>query len=252
MVNIWNPYQCMVTFNMSRSASLFESGIGRGIGFRDSNQDLLGFVQLVPARARERILDLAATQLAPAAPTTSTSRSPRGATTPSAPGFNDDPLWLVLGVAAYLKETGDATILDEPVPLRRRAGSAAPLLGAPGAVAAVHPGPPRPARAAAHRPGRLERLPEPQLLLGRAGRVVPDDGEHGRRRRRVGVHRRAVRARRPGARADRRAARPGRGGRQTTRPRPRRWPASIAEHGWDGEWFRRAYDIPAARRLGGE
>lgn len=42
MVNIWNPYQCMVTFNMSRSASYFESGIGRGMGFRDSNQDLLG------------------------------------------------------------------------------------------------------------------------------------------------------------------------------------------------------------------
>ena len=74
MVNIWNPYQCMVTFNLSRSASLFESGIGRGMGFRDSNQDLLGFVHMVPERARERILDLAATQLPTAAPTTSTSR----------------------------------------------------------------------------------------------------------------------------------------------------------------------------------
>ena len=42
MVNIWNAYQCMVTFNLSRSASLFESGIGRGLGYRDSNQDLLG------------------------------------------------------------------------------------------------------------------------------------------------------------------------------------------------------------------
>ncbi len=59
MVNIWNAYQCMVTFNMSRSASLFESGIGRGMGFRDSNQDLLGFVHMIPARARERLLDLA-------------------------------------------------------------------------------------------------------------------------------------------------------------------------------------------------
>ena len=57
MVNIWNPYQCMATFNMSRSASFYESGIGRGLGFRDSNQDLLGFVHMVPARARERILD---------------------------------------------------------------------------------------------------------------------------------------------------------------------------------------------------
>ena len=64
MVNIWNAYQNMVTFNLSRSASYFESGIGRGMGFRDSNQDLLGFVHMAPERARERILDLAATQLA--------------------------------------------------------------------------------------------------------------------------------------------------------------------------------------------
>jgi len=63
MVNIWNAYQCMATFNMSRSASFYESGIGRGLGFRDSTQDLLGFVHMVPGRARERILDLAATQL---------------------------------------------------------------------------------------------------------------------------------------------------------------------------------------------
>ena len=63
MVNIWNAYQVMTTFNLSRSASYFESGIGRGMGFRDSNQDLLGFMHLMPERARERILDLAATQL---------------------------------------------------------------------------------------------------------------------------------------------------------------------------------------------
>ena len=62
MVNIWNQYQCMVTFNMSRSASYYESGIGRGMGFRDSCQDLLGFVHLIPDRARERIIDIASTQ----------------------------------------------------------------------------------------------------------------------------------------------------------------------------------------------
>ena len=62
MVSLWNQYQCMVTFNMSRSASYYESGIGRGMGFRDSCQDLLGFVHMIPSRARERILDIAATQ----------------------------------------------------------------------------------------------------------------------------------------------------------------------------------------------
>lgn len=116
MVNIWNPYQCMVTFNLSRSASYFESGIGRGIGFRDSNQDILGFVHMVPERARERIIDLASTQLEDGGayhqyqPLTKQGNNEIGG------GFNDDPLWLILSTAAYIKETGDESILDEMVP----------------------------------------------------------------------------------------------------------------------------------------
>jgi cellobiose phosphorylase len=127
MVNIWNAYQCMVTFNLSRSASYFESGVGRGMGFRDSNQDLLGFVHMVPARARERILDLAATQLPDGGayhqyqPLTKQGNNTVGS------GFNDDPQWLVLAVAAYLKETGDGAILDEPVPYNNIRGSETPL-----------------------------------------------------------------------------------------------------------------------------
>lgn len=116
MVNIWNPYQCMVTFNMSRSASYFESGIGRGMGFRDSNQDLLGFVHQVPDRARERILDIAATQFEDGSafhqyqPLTKKGNDAIGS------GFNDDPSWLIMAVAAYIKETGDFDILSEQVP----------------------------------------------------------------------------------------------------------------------------------------
>jgi cellobiose phosphorylase len=127
MVNIWNAYQCMATFNISRSASLFESGIGRGLGFRDSNQDLLGFVHMVPERARARILDLAATQLPTGGayhqfqPLTKRGNDDVGG------GFNDDPHWLILGVAAYLKETGDWGILDEPVPYDNAPGSETPL-----------------------------------------------------------------------------------------------------------------------------
>jgi cellobiose phosphorylase len=123
MVNIWNAYQCMVTFNLSRSASLFESGIGRGMGFRDSNQDLLGFVQMVPTRARDRILDIAATQLPTGGayhqyqPLTKRGNDAIGS------GFNDDPAWLVLGVAAYLKETGDDSILEAAVPYDNEPGS---------------------------------------------------------------------------------------------------------------------------------
>ncbi|MCI8485228.1 MAG: glycosyl transferase [Lachnospiraceae bacterium] len=116
MVNVWHQYQCMVTFNMSRSASYFESGIGRGMGFRDSCQDLLGFVHLIPDRARERILDIAATQFEDGSayhqyqPLTKKGNSDIGS------GFNDDPLWLIAAAAAYLKETGDYSILKESVP----------------------------------------------------------------------------------------------------------------------------------------
>lgn len=116
MVNIWNQYQCTVTYHMSRSASYFESGVGRGMGFRDSSQDLLGFVHILPELARERILDIAATQFEDGSayhqyqPLTKKGNHDIGS------GFNDDPLWLIFGVAAYIKETGDVSILNESVP----------------------------------------------------------------------------------------------------------------------------------------
>lgn len=123
MVNIWNQYQCMVTFNFSRSASFFESGIGRGMGFRDSNQDLVGFVHQIPARARQRIIDIASTQFSDGGcyhqyqPLTKRGNNDIGG------GFNDDPMWLIFGTVAYLKETGDFSILDEAVPFDNQAGT---------------------------------------------------------------------------------------------------------------------------------
>ena len=128
MVNIWHQYQCMVTFNMSRSASYFESGTGRGMGFRDSCQDLLGFVHIIPSRARERILDIAATQFEDGSayhqyqPLTKKGNADIGS------GFNDDPLWLIAGTAAYLKETGDYSILDEMTPFDSNPDNQAPLM----------------------------------------------------------------------------------------------------------------------------
>ena len=126
MVNIWNQYQCMVTFNMSRSASFFESGIGRGMGFRDSNQDLIGFVHQIPERARERIFDIASTQFEDGScyhqyqPLTKKGNSAIGG------DFNDDPLWLILSTTAYIKETGDFSLLDEMVPFDNDASRAKP------------------------------------------------------------------------------------------------------------------------------
>lgn len=128
MVNIWNQYQCMVTFNMSRSASYYESGIGRGMGFRDSCQDLLGFVHLIPDRARERIIDIASTQFEDGSayhqyqPLTKKGNADIGS------GFNDDPLWLIAGISAYVRETGDLSILTEMVPFDNDTSKAVTLM----------------------------------------------------------------------------------------------------------------------------
>ena len=128
MVNIWNQYQCMVTFNMSRSASYFESGLGRGMGFRDSCQDILGFVHLIPERARERILDIAATQFPDGSAYHQYQPLTKRGNTDIGSGFNDDPLWLIEAVSAYLRETGDFTILDEPCAFDNDETLAAPLM----------------------------------------------------------------------------------------------------------------------------
>lgn len=128
MINVWNQYQCMITFCFSRSASFFESGIGRGMGFRDSNQDLIGFVHQIPERARERIIDIASTQFPDGGcyhqyqPLTKRGNNDIGG------GFNDDPMWLIFGTTAYIKETGDMSILDEPVPFDNVPGSEVPLM----------------------------------------------------------------------------------------------------------------------------
>ena len=127
-VNIWNQYQCMITFFFSRSASYFESGIGRGMGFRDSNQDLTGIVHMIPERARQRIIDIASTQFPDGGcyhqyqPLTKRGNNDIGG------GFNDDPLWLIFGTVAYIRETGDFGILEEPVPFDNQPGSEVSLL----------------------------------------------------------------------------------------------------------------------------
>ena len=165
LVNTWNPYQCMVTFHLARSASLFETGRGRGIGFRDSNQDCLGVVHIVPDEVRERLLHLAATQKSDGSayhqyqPLTRTGNSEIGG------GFNDDPLWLVLGVAAYVRETGRAGPARRSRAVRGRAGWRRDDARSPRSVAALHAGAAGRARAAADRPRRLERLPQPERAL---------------------------------------------------------------------------------------
>ena len=242
MVNIWNAYQNMVTFNLSRSASFFESGISRGIGFRDSNQDLLGAVHMVPARARQRILDLAATQLETGGayhqyqPLTKRGNDEIGS------GFNDDSLWLVLSVAAYLKETGDWSILDEPVAYENR----------PGSETSLYEHLERSLRYT------LERLgPHGLPLIGRADwndclnlntfSDTPDEPFQTATTRKGGVAESvfiaglfvlaAKEMERISESVSRRIRDP-----QFYAEAARRMEAVVLEHGWDGEWFLRAYD----------
>jgi cellobiose phosphorylase len=242
MANIWNPYQCMVTFNMSRSASYFETGIGRGMGFRDSNQDLLGFVHLVPSRARERIIDIASTQLPDGSayhqyqPLTKRGNNDIGS------GFNDDPLWLIFGVAAYIKETGDFDILKESVPFDNDPKSATTLfehlkrsfhhvlqnLGPHGLpligradwndclnLNCFSETPDESFQTTGNRTGRTA---ESVFIAGMFVGVAPDYAylaEH------FGRADEAKLAKAEGA----------------------KMAATVLEHGWDGEWFLRAYDF---------
>jgi cellobiose phosphorylase len=240
--NIWNPYQCMVTFNMSRSASYFETGIGRGMGFRDSNQDLLGFVHLVPERARERIIDIASTQFADGSayhqyqPLTKRGNNDIGS------GFNDDPLWLIFGVAAYIKETGDFDILKQPVPFDTDPRNVATLF--------EH------LKRSLHHV--LENLgPHGLPLIGRADwndclnlncfSESPDESfqttgnRTGRTAESVFIAGMFV-----GVASDYAymAERMGEGGEaKLARAEGAKMAASVLRHGWDGAWFLRAYDF---------
>ncbi len=243
MVNVWNAYQNMITCCMSRSASFFESGIGRGMGFRDSNQDLLGFVHMVPSRARERIVDIAATQMADGSayhqyqPLTKRGNNAIGS------GFNDDPLWLILGVAAYLKETGDGTILDAPVPYDNAAGSETPLYE-------------HLRRSLGY---TLERLgPHGLPLIGRADwndclnlncfSQTPGESFQTTENRADGTAESVFIAGQFVLAAKEMAAiaatfgraRPGES--EGYLAAAELMTATIGEHGWDGSWFRRAYD----------
>lgn len=125
---LWNQYQCVVTYNFARSASYFESGIGRGIGFRDTSQDMLGVAHsLSSKRIRERLFDVASTQFEDGSayhqfqPLTKRGNADIGS------NFNDDPMWIILGVAGYIKETGDSGFLKEQVPFDNNKANTATL-----------------------------------------------------------------------------------------------------------------------------
>jgi len=242
MVNTWNQYQCLVTFNLSRSASYFESGIGRGMGFRDSCQDLLGVVHLVPERARERILDLAATQFPDGSayhqyqPLTKRGNHEVGS------GFNDDPLWLIEATGAYVRETGDLSILGEVVPFDNDSGNTGPLFE-------------HLRRSFHHVLGNLG--PHGLPLIGRADwndclnlncfSTEPNEpfqttqNRAGRTAESVFIAGLLVHCAPDYAALARAAGFPGEA--QAVAEHAARMAATVLSHGWDGEWFLRAYDF---------
>jgi cellobiose phosphorylase len=242
MVNTWNQYQCLVTFNLSRSASYFESGISRGMGFRDSCQDLLGFVHLMPERARERLLDIAATQFPDGSayhqyqPLTKRGNHEVGS------GFNDDPLWLIEAAGAYVRETGDLSILSESVPFDNDPGDTGTLfehlrrslhysldnLGPHGLpligradwndclnLNCFSTEPDEPFQTTQNRAGRTA---ESVFIAGLFVHCAPEYGDLARA---AGFPEEAEAAAEHAA----------------------RMAATVLAHGWDGEWFLRAYDF---------
>jgi cellobiose phosphorylase len=241
MVNIWNQYQCMVTCNLARSASFFESGIGRGIGFRDTSQDLLGCVHQVPERARQRLFDVASTQREDGGAWHQYQPLTKRGNADAGDGFNDDPLWLILGVAGYLKETGDWRLLDEMVPFDNDASKSASLFE-------------HLKRSFDHVPRNLG--PHGLPLIGRADwndclnlncfSTDPNESfqtttsRDGRTAESVLIAGMFVLIGRDYVEICRRTGRAEEA--QTAEAAIARMCSAVLAHGWDGEWFLRAYD----------
>ena len=124
MLNVYNPRQCHVTQNWSRYLSLYQLGCGlRGIGFRDTAQDVMGVMAHASAEARVLIEMLLSVQRGNGSafhqfnPLTMIANAGDSREVEGAPDYyGDDHLWIVLAIAAYLKETGDLSFLDKAVP----------------------------------------------------------------------------------------------------------------------------------------
>ena len=134
-VNVHNPRQCHTTKNWSRYLSLYQLGFGaRGIGFRDSSQDLLGVMAHMPSEALELALKLLSVQKRDGSamhqfnPLTMEATEGDSREKPDRPHYyGDDHLWIVLTISAYIKETGDLKVLAREVPFYEKQCDGRPL-----------------------------------------------------------------------------------------------------------------------------
>jgi cellobiose phosphorylase len=135
MLNIHNPRQCYITLQWSRYLSLYQLGFeSRGMGFRDSSQDLMGIMAHAPTEGRQLISTLLQVQLHSGSamhqftPSTMMANEGDSREMPDRPKYyGDDHLWIILGVAAYLKETGDLGFLDTVLPYYEKDRDGSPL-----------------------------------------------------------------------------------------------------------------------------
>ncbi len=120
IINVWNPYQCKMTFDWARYVSYYETGIGRGIGFRDCCQDTLSVCHTLPERVKKRLSEMINQQFEDGKvyhtyfPLTGEGLFPEYAN-PLMKFFGDDHLWMIFAMNNYLKETGDYAFLDEEI-----------------------------------------------------------------------------------------------------------------------------------------
>jgi cellobiose phosphorylase len=134
MINVYNPRQCWITLNWSRYLSYYQLGYGaRGIGFRDSSQDVMGVLSSAPQAGKELMRKLLSVQKRNGSamhqfnPLTMEGALGEADAEDRPHYYSDDHLWIILAVIAYLKETGDRAFLNEAIPFYEKDGDEIPL-----------------------------------------------------------------------------------------------------------------------------
>jgi cellobiose phosphorylase len=120
MLNMWNPYNCLITYAWSRAASLVYNGERNGLGYRDTLQDILGVLHSIPDEAVERLELMITGQVSTGGATPVVkpfSHKPGNEEPPAEEEYrSDDCLWLFNAVPAYVKETGNLDFYNKVLP----------------------------------------------------------------------------------------------------------------------------------------
>lgn len=120
MLNMWGPFNCLMTFAWSRAASLIYAGERDGLGYRDTVQDILGVLHAIPDEARQRLELMITGQVSTGGAmqvVKQFSHKPGRETPPTEDEYrSDDCLWLFNAIPAYAKETGDLAFYKKVLP----------------------------------------------------------------------------------------------------------------------------------------